>query len=542
MDNNLSIDEMLDKYRSEKVKNSKAEKYNTIIKHTRMEQLIYNDKKKKIDEMYKDIDYTIESIEKKGQEKLETFPYLSQDLFNLFYKFNANIREDEQLYDNVKRFNKKIIKKVIENPDYTSLKLLTEGKDLESIEGAREFVKYLYDNLDDMLKDIGGDPGTINNIEKQKKALDNKKNQLQQAIELYKKMKKKGKSDEELKNIANNIKALNMQVSRIQKNIKGFEEEIEMHTRNNLNKIEKQINQGMKRALQKVHEVRDTLDAWGGGEDQPETIEGKSELIKKVNANPKFREMAKYLGRLRRLAKSKMKSSFIKGRGEKVGIELGNDLDRVLTSEFALLSNKETEVLFYKKFAEKKLLQYKEMRKETKGRGPVIFIADESGSTKGGKEYWQKALAVATLEMAIADDRNFAYIPFAGNIGKIIEVNKGNFTEDIVFEIANNFMNGGDTQFSPPIKKAMEILEKEEFEKADVIFSTDGHSNIHPKVLEKFNNYRKNKKTKCIGILLDKGGYSSVSDYTLKQFTDKIYKTSELSETEIAEEVISGVI
>ena len=541
MNSGLNIKEIIESFRNLKHQNDVDNKYNTVVNHTRMEQLIYSDKKKKLDELYSGIDYTIDGIETEGQNKLETFPYISQDLFNLFYKLNPLLREEENLKDNVKRFNKQIVEKIIDNPDYTSLKLLTEGKDYESIEGTREFIKYLYDNLDQFLNDISGDRGILNNLDKSQKALESKTEQLEHAIQVYEEMIIKGKSKEEIKSIENQVKALDLQIKGINKKIKGFEDNINSSLYKNKEIIEKNIDRGLKKALDKVHDIKDTLDSWGGGDDHPDTIEGKIDLVQKVKSNSKFKEMAKYIGRMRRLAKSKMNSSFVKGRGQKVGIEYGNDIDKILTSEYALLTTPETEVLFYKNYAENRLKQYKEVEKISKGRGNIIFIGDESSSIRG-KEYWLKALAIALMDIAISDNRNFVYIPFGRKVGKVIEVNKESYSEYKALDIATNFMNSGDTQFTPPIEKAMEYLRKDQFENADVIFATDGHSDIDTYILKEFNEYRQAHKTKCVGILLNKGGYGNVSDYTLKQFTDHIFKTSELTEEDIALELLGGVL
>ena len=192
-------------------------KKSNVIGCTRMEQLIFNDKKNKIDEVYKDFDYTISDIEKKGNEKLSSFEHMSQDLFNMFYKLAPEARADEELSTNVSRYNKKILDRVRENPDYMPLKLITEGKDYESIEGAREFINTLYNNLDDLMKDIGGDKETQNQIDKTREAIESKSQQLETAISLYNKMKSSGKSSDELKGTGQKVQSLYKQIESMEK-------------------------------------------------------------------------------------------------------------------------------------------------------------------------------------------------------------------------------------------------------------------------------------------------------------------------------------
>ena len=145
---------------------------------------------------------------------------------------------------------------------------------------------------------------------------------------------------------------------------------------------------------------------WGAEDGRPKTIEGKTELISKLKSNPMFQKLAKELGKLRRLAKSTINRRFTYGRGQRVGIEYGNNLNKVLSSEFALLADEDTEILFYKKYIEKKLKQYKDEEEVFEGRGHVIFI--NGRQHEGDRAVWAKALGVAMMDIAVKDHRNFA--------------------------------------------------------------------------------------------------------------------------------------
>ncbi len=535
----FDINEILQNYRMDS-DTKENQKFDTIINHTRMEQLIYNEKKQKIDKLYNGTDYTISELEDKASQKLTSFKALSQDVFNLLYKINPSDREEDTLSNNAQKFNKHIIQKVRENPDYGALKLITEGKDLESIEGCREFVKELYENLDDLLKDITGEKGTLDRVEKLQKALEGKREQLKMNIDLYKQLKKKNANKAQIEGVEAKIKSLHNQVEGIQKQIEQFNEIMDASVRNNKDKIEKKIDKALKNSLEKVNEIKDMLEMWGTEDGRPQTIEGKTELISKIKSNKMFQKLAKELGKLRKLAKSTMNKRFTYGRGQRVGVEFGNRLNKVLPSEFALLANKDTEALFYKKFVDKKLKQYKEKTEIYEGRGHVIYMVDESGSTEGDRAIWAKALGIAMMDIAVKDHRNFAFIPFDTRVGNVHHVNYENYSGDIVLQIANTFLGGG-TNFTAPIEVATKLLEEDRYDDADLIFVTDGHAWIDEKVLKEFNEIKEKKKCKCVGILLDKGGYGHVSDATIKKFCDKIYRTSELSSDKIAEEVMSGV-
>ncbi len=536
----LDINEILKLYRGNK-EEDEQQKHDTTVDHTRMEYLIFRENKQKLDSLYEGSDFTIEELEEMAKEKLTSFGGLSQDVFNLLYKINPIDRDAEELSDNALRFNKHIIQKIKENPDYGALKLITEGKDLEAIEGCREFVKEIYDNLDELLKDVTGETGTLNRMEKLKDAMDNKTEQLKSNIGLYNQLKTDGADENQIKAAEGKVLALHRQVEGIKKQMEKYDEIIDANVRNNKDDIEKKIGKALKSSLDKVNEIKDILEMWGAEDGRPKTIEGKTELISKLKSNPMFQKLAKELGKLRRLAKSTINRRFTYGRGQRVGIEYGNNLNKVLSSEFALLADEDTEILFYKKYIEKKLKQYKDKEEVFEGRGHVIFMVDESGSTEGDRAVWAKALGVAMMDIAVKDHRNFAFIPFDVRVGNVHHVSYHNYSEDIVLQIANTFLGGG-TDFTEPIRLATQLLDEDRYNNADLIFITDGHATIASDVLEKFNEAKRKKECKCVGILLDKGGYGHVSDATIKKFCDVIYRTSELSSDEIAVKVMSGVV
>lgn len=539
----FSVEEIIQRYKPAEAKENTSSKQNKVINHTRMEKLIFNDKKNKIDEAYKSFDYTIDETEAKGNEKLSSFEHMSQDLFNMFYKLAPEMRAEEELNDNVARYNKKILERVRENPDYQPLKLITEGKDYESIEGTREFLNNLYNNLDDLMKDIGGDKETQNQLDKTKEALKSKSEQLESAISIYNKMKLSGKSSDEIKGAEQKVQSLYKQIESMEKKVKDWEDIIQGNVYANRGEIDQKINEAMTKALEKVNGIKDAIDAFGNGAGNNDmNIEGKSSLIKRVNSNSKFKEMAKVIGKMRRLAKSQLNREFIHGRGEKVGIEYGNNLRKILASEFSLLAQKETKPLFYRKYFNKKLKQYSEKTTEFKGRGHIICCRDESGSTAGGREFWAKAISIALLDVAVKEKRKYADIPFGYRLGRGTEVNSSNYNESLVLDICNNFMHDSGTNFTKPLEKAIELLESNEYDGADVVFITDGHAEVSDSVIERLEKVKKTKKSKIVGVLLDRGGRGYVSHKTIKRFCDKVYKTSDLTEEEIAKNLLGSVI
>ena len=175
------------------------------------------------------------------------------------------------------------------------------------------------------------------------------------------------------------------------------------------------IAQAGKAAAQKAESTAAAIAAWGYGPDSgdPEKMEADRNLVERVCRNKTLLEVARYLGRLKELINGKRKNGYAYGRGEKYSLELGGDINRVLGSEFAMLSTQETLPLFLRKLQRKGLKQYQRREPVSKGSGDIICMLDESGSAEEAAP-WCKAVALALLDIAMQGNRRFAMIHFAG--------------------------------------------------------------------------------------------------------------------------------
>ncbi|MEN9613649.1 MAG: hypothetical protein RLZZ628_4463, partial [Bacteroidota bacterium] len=115
-----------------------------------------------------------------------------------------------------------------------------------------------------------------------------------------------------------------------------------------------------------------------------------------------------------------------------IGIHESDDLNNMLPSEAAFLSDSVLETIFYKKFVEKKLqafeyesklLTYKAAKFEDKrlkakelNKGPFIICVDTSGSMHGTPELVAKTLCFAILKIAIQENRKCYLISFSTQI------------------------------------------------------------------------------------------------------------------------------
>lgn len=84
---------------------------------------------------------------------------------------------------------------------------------------------------------------------------------------------------------------------------------------------------------EKAQEVQSILRSWGSdaGEGEVSTLD-RDLLVEKVQHNERFLDISKYLRRLKELIRQKRKNAFAYGRGEKYALELGHNLNRVISS------------------------------------------------------------------------------------------------------------------------------------------------------------------------------------------------------------------
>ena len=151
------------------------------------------------------------------------------------------------------------------------------------------------------------------------------------------------------------------------------------------------------------------------------------------------------MGRLRRAEKTKRQELVrtrttiaeyvpdINSREEIVGLDLGNDIERVVPQELTLLSDEETSVLFDVKLAEGRLMCFEMEGTQSRSReveeelvseiedeeklGPVIVCVDTSGSMQGSPEIIAKAVTLFMATRAVSQKRNCFLINFSTNIG-----------------------------------------------------------------------------------------------------------------------------
>ena len=175
------------------------------------------------------------------------------------------------------------------------------------------------------------------------------------------------------------------------------------------------------------------------------------------------------------------------GKSEITGVHFSDDLSSLLPSEVAHLSSQETEIIFSKNFIEKKLLTFEyqnraKFEKEEKiteeskklkedKKGPIIACIDTSGSMHGTPEHIAKTLVFAVLKIALKEDRRCFLISFSTDIETLELTDLDRSMEKLVNFLMKSFHGGTDA--TPAFLKSLEMLESEDYNKADVVMVSD---------------------------------------------------------------------
>lgn len=229
-------------------------------------------------------------------------------------------------------------------------------------------------------------------------------------------------------------------------------------------------------------------------------------MANKLNT-PRMRQIADMVGRMKRFAMAQQATKIIDAPHEIFDVEMGNDLRRVIRSEFVLLGTEETKIEFFRKYSNGELLQFKERGHENAGKGPIICCIDNSGSMGGTPEEWAKGVAEALRRICQEQDRDFHAIYFETNRHR----ERFDFPKGLrgVYEKVLKFLSvsaGGGTEFdgvlTEALAKAATMYDEKAEGKADIVFITDGEAYLDKAWIDKFVLERDRIGCRIFGIYI----------------------------------------
>jgi uncharacterized protein with von Willebrand factor type A (vWA) domain len=247
----------------------------------------------------------------------------------------------------------------------------------------------------------------------------------------------------------------------------------------------------------------------------------KARLRDAMKRSDKVRKIADLAGKMVSIAAQKRASRVRPQREEIVDVVCGDDIDRALPGQLALLATDAGRAEFARLLCGGELQCYEYDASEPKGRGPMVLCVDNSGSMSGFPECWSKALAFGLAEIAAKDKRDVVMVHFDGRVQRVARWTRGAIDAATALDMIE-FFSGGGTEFEPPLREAVSQIAGG-LDGADVVFITDGYGRVSAGFEAEWAAVRKSQKVVGYGILI---GYDHCDD-TMRRLFDRTWAVDE---------------
>ncbi len=223
---------------------------------------------------------------------------------------------------------------------------------------------------------------------------------------------------------------------------------------------------------------------------------------------------------------------------EPTDVELGGDLSRMLGSELLALDLGD---LFFARVGDGALAQYATQGLDVAGKGGIVLCVDGSYSMAAAhqgytRELWASALKIFLLRVALRKGRPMHVIDFGGP-GEVIHhrfVDPGERTPARLLDAAGTWFGYG-TDFSGPLRKAVQVLADESDRDSDIVFVSDGECTVPERTRQTFLRAAKSRRLRTWGVQL------GPSPGALPQFCDHVLTITDLTSGRELGELLNAV-
>lgn len=203
------------------------------------------------------------------------------------------------------------------------------------------------------------------------------------------------------------------------------------------------------------------------------------------------------------------------------GVHRSRAIVRMTGSESRNLTHPVLRRLWRARFAEAQLLTYDDRAREPRpnprpapdaatarprlvalGHGPLIVCLDTSGSMQGAPENVAKACVLQALRSAHAGDRDARLLAFGGP-GELLErpLTRDAAGLDALLDLMGQAFDGG-TDVQTPIERAIEQVQQQGWQDADVLIVSDGEFGLTPATLAALRQAKERLGLRVHGILI----------------------------------------
>lgn len=288
--------------------------------------------------------------------------------------------------------------------------------------------------------------------------------------------------------------------------------------------------EGLERSVEVVADMEEeqarTAQLWGlaGGEMRRLSVQERMALAAQLDTE-RVRQISNLFGRLR----TSMFASRVEVDGaglEPVGVELGEDLERMIGAERVSMLNRK---LFLSRLGDSALAQYAVRGEEETDRGGIVLCVDGSWSMAQPfqgytREMWATALKLYLLRVALSEDRSLHIVDFGGT-GQLRHhrfVDAEERTPLRALEAGSTWWGAG-TDFVGPLRKAVEIMADENDRDSDVVFVSDGECQVSARTLQTYKRATRNRGVRTWGVQM------GPQPGALPQFCDRVFTITDLT-------------
>ena len=484
-----------------------------LSKYGVLDSMFYNEEVIKSDrfdrKLYKDIREKANGLNEIAMSKFDTdpswFDLIKDDYLGLYKALPQKNKPHEMKPTH--RINHEVMSKAMSTREWEELRTYTELDEWASVMAAVEFATRLDEMFDEHKE-----------LQEARSDLQDKQDDVQEFLNKLEEQRN-NVTEEDLDDLEDKLEDLQEAMDEADQSFQAVG-----------GSVRKKLRESIQESKDAIQQMEEAIQSFGTdpGELKRMDSQQRLELAARIQRNRNLKEMAEKIGRMVRLALGEQARKIIHGHDEVHDIEQGNDISRLLASELSLLSNEEAKLLFLKKFAERELLQYQLRGTEKAARGAIVCMIDSSGSMSGAPDTWARAVAIALLNIAAKQNRDFYAIIFSSAHDPLKEwyFKRGIASINDVIDFAEFSYHGG-TDFQKPISRGVEILSHQFAEagatKGDLMMITDGHCAVTEEWLDRYRNSKKDLGFRMYSALI------GASSPTLDEISDLIYNITDLA-------------
>lgn len=218
----------------------------------------------------------------------------------------------------------------------------------------------------------------------------------------------------------------------------------------------------------------------------------KKRLEKSLHYYPLIDDIAEIIGRARNIVTHEKSATAFRYRPSSISptpsfeeidrITTGNNLERVIPSEFSYLAESDTEMLFLSRYAGRQLQQFtspgsnlavrnpRSAQMPRPALGPIIVSVDTSGSMDGRASEIASAMVLQLLNIARNENRRCYLITFSVR-SKAIDLSEPGQWRNVEAFLSDSYT--GSTNGEQMLRDAINRLDTENYSMADVLIISD---------------------------------------------------------------------